>query len=164
MRPCDFCSATILFGGVKDTHGRYCNAKCASTAAQLRAVQEAVPPEVMAREIAAVHDGPCPKCHRNVRVDYYRAHAIWSIILLIKISRTRVFCCRRCARKHQAFQLLGSMLVGWWSIPFGPFATIVQIVRNIIELSKPEAPEPSRELIAEVQTKLGKQLAQPARS
>lgn len=164
MLSCDLCDATILWGGVKNANTRYCDAKCANAAAYLRTVREAIPPHVLASEIAAVHNAPCPRCTRPARIDYYHVHSIWSLIILTKISRTQVRCCRRCARKHQAFQHLGSMLVGWWSIPFGPIATLIQIARNIAELSKRESPEPSRRLVNEVISKLGQQLAQPPRS
>jgi len=158
MGACANCRTTILFGGTKYGGRTYCNARCANADAQRVVAQEAIPPAVLAMQIAEVHDGPCPKCKREVCVDMYPAHFVWSAVVLTRMTSRSALLCRSCARKRQAGHLVGSMLLGWWGFPFGLIFTPIQIVRNIVEMSKRENPNPSPELAAAVQSWLAQEV------
>lgn len=158
MPACGTCNKTILFGGTKYAGRTYCNARCANAAAQQEVAQRDIPPQILAQEIADVHDGPCPRCKKERRVDLYKAHWVWSVIILTRFSTSSVLCCRACGRKHQVYQSLFSLFLGWWGFPFGLIITPIQIIRNIVEFAKPESVNPSAELASAVQASLAQQL------
>lgn len=158
MPSCAQCGTTILFGGVKFAGQTFCNARCANTAGGQLAVQQAIPPDVLAQRIAEIHDGPCPKCNQDRLVDLHPAHFVWSAVFLTRYTSKSELSCRGCARKRQAMHALGSFFLGWWGFPFGLIITPIQIGRNLFAMIKPENPNPSAELASVVQSMLGQQL------
>ncbi len=157
MPSCAQCGTTILFGGIRYAGQRFCKAKCANKAARLIVAMGAIPPEVLAQHIANIHDGPCDKCHQDRLVDLYPAHFVWSVVYFARCTSISELSCRSCARKRQAWHLIGSAFLGWWSFP-GLIYTPIQIVRNAIALSEGESPNPSPALAAAVQTMLAERL------
>ena len=144
MGRCDHCGSFILFGGMRAGGRRFCNDACLragtfrSTAQQLA---EQVPEELVQQQVAAVHQGVCPKCGREGPIDVHTSHRVWSAIHLTSWkSRSHVSC--RPRGQAQCGDALFSLLFGWWGFPFGLVLTPVQIGRNIVGMLR--APIPQR--------------------
>ena len=64
MATCDYCSPTILFGGVGDGDFRFCNEKCHTQEYTLMLSHE-IPQDVVEQKVVEVHQDLCPKCQGN---------------------------------------------------------------------------------------------------
>ena len=147
MAKCGYCNSTILIGGVKDGEARFCNQQCQERGV-LMAVSNQVPPEQVQEALRQVHQGLCPRCGGSGPIDVSIAHKVWSALVVTSWKSEPQVCCRSCGRKHQAFGLLSSAVVGWWGIPWGLIMTPVQIVRNLAGMFRsydPYAPSPELE-------------------
>lgn len=129
MVNCASCNTLILFGGTRGPGGTYCNQSCMEKAALLESVE--IPNEVLNEHLFAIHSGPCPVCNGPGPVDVHLTHFVWSVVFLTRSTSKPALSCRSCARKSQAFASVGSLLVGWWGIPWGLVWTPVQVGRNI---------------------------------
>ena len=144
MSRCDHCGTLILFGGMRAGGRRFCNDACLRAGTFRSAAQqlaEQVPEELVQQQVAAVHQGTCPKCGREGPIDVHVSHRVWSAIHVTSWKSRPQVSCRTCAVKAQCGDALFSLLLGWWGFPFGLFLTPVQIGRNIVGMLR--APDPT---------------------
>ena len=163
MASCGYCGTTIIFGGVRDGDQRFCNNKCLQNAYVLR-VAQAVPADVLERQIEETFRGNCPKCRGLGPVDVHRVHRVWSALVLTSWSSSPQLCCRSCATKSQIGGVLFSLFLGWWGFPWGLVLTPVQITRNFVGIcGGPDPSRPSADLRKLVQVSLGARLIEASR-
>ena len=163
MAKCGYCSTTILFGGLRDGNQRFCNNKCHYNAYVLR-VSQAVPPELLERQVEEVFRGNCPKCRGLGPIDVHKIHRVWSAFVLTSWSSSPQVCCRSCGTKSQIGGALFSLALGWWGFPWGLILTPVQIARNIAGMSAgPDSSRPSADLRKLVQVSIGARLIEASR-
>jgi hypothetical protein len=162
MASCSYCNSTIIFGGLRDGDLRFCNARCQEGGALLR-VAAAVPPDIVANRVTEVHQGSCPRCQRPGPVDVHTSHSIWSALVLTSWKSTPQVSCTPCGRKAKIKASLGSVLLGWWGIPWGLLGTPVQVGKNIWGLARPPSPFlPSAQLEKIIRLNLAAELSRPA--
>src|SRR5215472_10761725 len=160
MANCSYCDSFILFGGKTDQTGRYCNARC-QQAGNLLALSNQVPPHELERMVDEVRRSNCPRCGGPGPVDVYKAHQVWSALVLTSWSSRPEMSCKSCGTKRQLGALLFSGLFGWWGFPWGLVMTPVQIARNIAELAGgPKSDAPSALLHKFVRLHAGARVAQ----
>jgi hypothetical protein len=134
----------MLLGGKTDHTGRYCSARC-QQAGNLLALSNQLPPHELERMVEEVRHSNCPRCNGPGPVDVYKAHYVWSALVLTSWSSKPEVSCKSCATRRQLGALLCSGLFGWWGFPWGLGMTPIQIARNIAELAggpKSDAPSP----------------------
>ena len=141
MAKCDYCGSTIIFGGKRDTNGRFCNANCQSRGALL-ALSRQLPDSAVREQMWKAHQGPCPKCNGAGPVDVHVSHKVWSAVFLTSWSSTPQMSCRSCGLKSQLAASAFSLVLGWWGFPWGLVVTPIQIGRNLIGMASP--PDPSK--------------------
>ena len=146
MATCSTCGSTIIFGGVRDGDLRFCNEKCHGKGGVLLVANQ-VPPEIVQRQAFEIHRGLCPKCGGQGPVDVHVGYRVWSALFVTSWQSMQRLCCRSCGVKGQTTDLVFSLVLGWWGIPFGFIMTPVQVVRNVIGMmSGPEPETPSARL------------------
>jgi hypothetical protein len=151
MGRCDHCGTWILFGGKRLDNLRFCSEACfraggVRAGAHLLVAQ--LPDELIQKQVAAVHQGDCPKCGRPGPVDVHVSHRVWSAIHVTSWKSRAHVSCRVCGVKSQIGDILYSLLLGWWGMPFGLVMTPVQIGRNILGMIRgpdPAGPSPQLE-------------------
>ena len=141
MAKCANCGTIILFGGVNDQGHRFCNERCHSQAALLPVLGQ-VPPELVAQQAAAIHQGACPKCGGPGPVDVHTSHFVWSALVMTSWKSNPQVCCRACGVKAKLGNAALSGVVGWWGFPWGVIMTPVQVGRNLFGVFS--APDPER--------------------
>jgi hypothetical protein len=139
MATCAYCGNTILFGGIRDESLRFCSKKCQQKGYGLH-VAEQIPDNVVLQKAGEIHRGLCPECSGNGPVDVHTSYRVYSLLLFTSWSNRPHLCCRSCATKKQIGDALISLLFGWWGFPWGLIMTPVQIVRNLVGLTK--SPDP----------------------
>jgi hypothetical protein len=143
---CPVCGKFVIFGGVKDGKQRYCSKRCYEADAVTREARlvPALLVDKFARELSGE---PCPKCQGVGPIDIHESHSVYSVILYTKWQTKKHLVCSGCARKQQAVDFAGSLIAGWWGIPFGLIVTPCILVMNIVSMTKhPGANGPSEAL------------------
>lgn len=154
MKACDACGKTILFGGKTLGELRFCSDECAAQGDLVVAAQQ-VPESTVIQTAAAWHRGDCPVCKSRGPVDVHSSQWIYSYVLGTNWQTDNPLSCRRCGVKRQLFSTLGSLLAGWWGIPWGVLMTPVIIGRNLMGLiSPPDPARPSARMLAQVRLQL----------
>lgn len=133
MAKCSYCGTSILFGGVKDEENRFCNERCHEMGFLVQ-VADRVPQEMLDQQVAATHQGNCPKCCGKGPVDVHTSHWIWSALVLTSWNSKPELCCRSCGIKSKLAGIFVSGLVGWWGVPWGIIVTPIQLIRNVVGL------------------------------
>ncbi|MDP0490315.1 MAG: hypothetical protein Q7Q71_04610, partial [Verrucomicrobiota bacterium JB023] len=102
-----------------------------------------------------------PKCQKTGSpVDVYKAHRIWSALILSSWSSHPEISCKKCAVKRQIGAVLFCGTLGWWGFPWGVIGTPVQIIRNFCAMvANPKAGQPSPLLLNHVKVTVGQKLA-----
>ena len=163
MARCAYCNTVILFGGVKDGDLRFCNETCHQQG-QFLLVADQVPEELVAEQVAAVHEGPCPKCGGTGPVDVHTSYLVWSALVLTTWKSSPQVCCRGCGIKAKVWDTVLSGVFGWWGFPWGLVFTPVQIGRNIWGLlSSPDPTTPSDQLVKNVRLGLAAHAVEASR-
>jgi hypothetical protein len=132
---CPTCGTSVLFGGVKVGNKRYCSKKCYE-ADEINRVAAQIPNEQVEQLAHELRNGSCPKCKGLGPIDIHKSHSVYSFIIYTKYETRAHLLCKKCATKQQTTDLIGSLLLGWWGIPFGLIITPIQIIRNIISMSQ----------------------------
>jgi hypothetical protein len=135
MAACSACGSTILFGGKTSGDLRFCNARCQSKGSLIILARQ-LPPDMVEQRVRSVYQGACPKCHGAGPVDVHVSYQIWSVVFLTSWKNTPQVSCRPCGVRSQLGNAAFSLFLGWWGIPWGLIMTPVQIVRNIVAMSK----------------------------
>lgn len=153
MATCDYCSSTILFGGVRDQGYRFCNARCQKKGQTLTVNQPSL--EAIVAEANAIHQSNCPRCSGSGPVDVHTSHRVLSLVFITSWSSRPHICCRSCGQREQVKDALFSLALGWWGFPWGLIVTPIQIIRNLAGLCRELDPtQPSPELRRLVQVQL----------
>ncbi len=143
---CPTCGNSILFGGIKDGKKKYCSKKCFE-ADEINRVASTIPDKVVEAFAQNIHSGHCPKCHGAGPVDIHKSHSIYSILIYTKWQTNENLLCKKCASKQQTTDLTGSLLLGWWGIPFGLIVTPIIALMNIVAMfQNPGIKEPTKAL------------------
>jgi hypothetical protein len=160
MAKCGYCNTSILFGGVKDQGVKYYNEDCHASG-YFMALANQMSPEAIERFALDLKTGACPKCSkRGVSVDVYKAHRIWSAVILSSWGSYPELSCRSCATKRQVGSILFCGVFGWWGFPRGILGTPVQIFRNFGSMAAgPKSGKPSKLLLNHVKLMTGQNLA-----
>src|SRR4030095_815794 len=146
MPTCSNCKSFHLFGK-KDALGSFCNDKCLLEG-KLKALASTIPPELLQRRIAEIHQGNCPRCSGGGPVDVHTTHEVWSAVVLTSWKSIPALSCKSCGVKRQLGALAFSGFLGWWGFPFGLILTPIQVVRNLVGmLGGPHREQPSRLLV-----------------
>jgi hypothetical protein len=146
MAACAYCQSTILLGGKRVGDDRFCNDRCLASGTLL-ARSAAIPEETVRNFVQSIHMGPCPKCQGRGPLDVYTSYFVWSALVMTSFKTQPAISCRSCGLKRQMGSIVGSLLVGWWGIPWGIVMTPVQVTRNIVDACRKRDPlRPSREL------------------
>ena len=146
MAKCDYCGATLLFGGVYDEDLRFCNQNCRDGGRLLK-ISRRMPHDAVEEYLQEMHQGDCPKCGGPGPVDVHTSYTIWSAVYLTSWRSKPQVCCQSCGTKAKMGSALSSAVLGWWGFPFGFIMTPVQIIRNFAGLfSNPDPDEPSEQL------------------
>ncbi|HNQ88761.1 MAG TPA: hypothetical protein PKM73_09120 [Verrucomicrobiota bacterium] len=146
MAVCTYCATTVLFGGIRTAEGLFCNERCLQSHALLGQV-ERVYEDVVARKVAELHQGRCPRCGGPGPNDAHRAYRVRSLLFFSTWSNTPQVCCRACARRSQLAAIGYCLALGWWGLPWGLLMTPLQVWRNLRDLCARRDPtRPSREL------------------
>jgi hypothetical protein len=158
MAKCDYCGATIIMGGVRTGHQRFCNKNCYQNACVL-SVTKNVPRDQLERKVEEVWRGNCPKCRGLGPIDVHKVHEVWSALVLTRWTTKAQVSCQSCATKRQLGGAAFSFVFGWWGFPWGLVLTPVQITRNIIGMSRgPDPSRPSESLKKLILVNLGTQM------
>lgn len=154
-----------MIGGVKDANGvRYCSKKCMARG-MVHGVAAQVPADIIAREVAKVHAGSCPKCQGPGPVDVHKSHTVMSFLVMTRWKSTPMVSCRACGRNAQLGATATSLVLGWWGFPWGLILTPVQIARNIGGLMRGGDPtQPSPELAQMVQMMIASRMTAQAQN
>lgn len=106
-----------------------------------------LPTEAVEEALQALHGGKCPQCGGDGPVDVHFSHRVHSLVVMTSWSSRVTIGCPSCARREQTKDLLYSLFLGWWGVPFGALLTPVQIIRNVIGMvSAGGSAEPSEHL------------------
>ena len=130
---CPTCGSVVIFGGIKNGPDRYCSQKCYESGEIGRSAQD-LPLEVVETFARELNRGPCPKCDGPGPVDVHKSYSVYSIIFYTSWKTSQHLMCKSCALKQQAVDLAGSMLLGWWGLPFGLIVTPIQILANVVAM------------------------------
>ncbi len=161
MKTCSVCETKIVFGGQTQGDLLFCGSKCAES---FDGTADTVPPQVLSRELKALHRSNCPECNNPGPVDIYTAARTWSLIVLNHRSQVPKLCCHSCGTAHIKSGLTSSAILGWWSIP-GLIFTPIQIARNLSRLNAKHDPNtPSQDLSDFVKATLVKEMVETGKS
>lgn len=130
MGPCYTCKRTVAFGGIKDHGFRFCSKSCHSQKAAFIDSVAAVSATNVDAEVAKIQNGLCAKCGKPGNIEFHKSVFVWSAILITRMSERTFIGCSSCARKAQALSSAGTLLVGWWGIPFGLLFTPTALLAN----------------------------------
>ncbi|MCI0363733.1 MAG: hypothetical protein L0219_07610 [Phycisphaerales bacterium] len=163
MAKCDYCSTTILFGGVRDGNARYCNQRCHQFGWLLARCND-LPDELVDEQVLNVHGGPCPRCKGPGPIDVHTAYRVWSLIVITATQNDPQVCCRSCGRKRQLGGFVFSLLAGWWGFPAGLIITPITLTRNVMAMFGGPSPDlPSTQLEQAVRMQIGAAIASSQR-
>lgn len=158
MAACDYCGATILWGGTRSGDFVFCNEKCQAEGILVTLIDQ-IPSEITQAQLAQVHQGNCPACGGEGPIDVHTSHSATSAFVMTWWRSTPKVCCRRCGIKSQLGGLLWSGVLGWWGFPWGLIMTPVQILRNLGGIISPPNPfEPTAQLRKMVNLELASRL------
>lgn len=134
MGPCYSCKRTVAFGGIKDHGFRFCSKACHAQKAAFIASLASVSAANVDVEVAKIRNGLCAKCGKSGSIDFHKSVFVWSAVLITRMSENTFIGCSTCARKAQALSSVGTLLVGWWGIPFGLLFTPAALLVNVYQM------------------------------
>lgn len=130
MGPCYTCKRTVAFGGIKDHGFRFCSRSCHAQKAAFIDSVASVPAASIDAEATRIRDGLCARCGKSGSIDFHKSVFVWSAVLMTRMSERTFIGCSTCARKAQALSSAGTLVVGWWGIPFGLLFTPAALLAN----------------------------------
>lgn len=99
-----------------------------------RALKE-VSDEDIVRYYEEKYHGECPVCKTKAFVDVRESSRCVSFFILWIVTSKKIIACDVCARKMHLEGILGTVLLGWWSL-YGIFMTPFFIINGFVELFK----------------------------
>ena len=160
MASCANCGQAILFGGVKQGTLRFCNQRCYNAARQNLNLDVRVPEDEVEEAATAFHQGDCPCCGGPGPVDFHFSYRVMSFLVFTQFQTIPKISCRSCAQKSKIGNLLVTLFLGWWGVPFGLIITPVYLCKNIYSIFFPVADDtPSDQLREFVRSNIAQQYA-----
>jgi endogenous inhibitor of DNA gyrase (YacG/DUF329 family) len=160
MATCMTCGKTLIAGGIKDQGYRFCSRMCHQRKAPYLAKMSEISEAAVDAEVESLRTKKCPRCGKNKHIDEHSSVFVYSMIFITRFGRNRHMCCRGCALKAQALDILGTATLGWWGIPFGLIGTPAGIVINLAQMSITlRSNKPSRRLRNFARERLARQAA-----
>jgi predicted house-cleaning noncanonical NTP pyrophosphatase (MazG superfamily) len=159
-KECDFCGNSARFSKVIDAGQRFCSTTCLQNA-RLLEISEDIPDEEIEKYAYNLKNGECPKCHKILsKVEVRKFYNVWSAVIFTRWTKQTHVCCKSCGREKNVWSIIFCLLFGWWGIPWGLFATPIQIISNAVEIfnSRNDDPSPSDELLQVARIKLASNL------
>lgn len=118
---------------------RFCSKECHKKGASFCALVRQVPKSLVDEQVGEIHRGLCPICHGRGPIDVHMAHRIYSALIWSSWRSIPNICCRACGIKSQFRNIIFSLILGWWGLPWGVIMTPVQISRNIFGMMRSSA-------------------------
>jgi hypothetical protein len=162
MPQCDYCGEGFRLFGMNRGRYRFCGGLCYERGAVLERLDQIAPAAVDAY-IENTRTGQCPTCNRSARLNIYESHQVYSVLVYTRWSTEFHYCCQLCGRKRQREDLVTSLLVGWWGVPFGLIITPIQVLRNVMAMSR-LSDETSPRLARSARLQLAERLEKAAQS
>jgi hypothetical protein len=163
MAKCDGCGASILFGGVREGHLRFCKQNCRQHNAHVVEIHEVaaeISDDQLQSPLLEVFEGPCPQCGGTGPIDIHTSHSVWSALVTTSWKSTPRLSCHGCGAKAKLWGIAFSSAFGWWGFPWGLILTPIQVGRNLLGLMTFEKLQPSDQLSQHVRLLLASQIVQ----
>src|ERR1700760_1218516 len=135
MAICDYCGSSYRGGAIKEGAYRYCMGLCRDRGTRLLQHLECIPEDQIEKQVLEAHQGPCPKCGKDVSIDVHSSYRFWSALIYWSWKGKSFVACKECARATQGEDLVLSALSGWWSPP-GVLITPFAIILNILAIGR----------------------------
>ncbi len=92
-------------------------------------------------------------------MEVHTSYRVWSALVVTSWSNRVLIGCRGCGDRAKIIDLLFSLALGWWGLPWGPLMTVVQVGRNIVaSLKRTDYTVPSKQLEKLVRLRLAANL------
>ncbi len=145
---CATCRKSILFGGKRAGSRRYCSKRCFN-ADHLGRLADTVPETRVDEVVAQLRRSHCRSCRKESELEIFKSYVVFSVVVLTSWKEKSELSCRSCARGRQLKDMMSSMALGWWGIPFGLIVTPIILVMNGVALiHNPLNKSPSKALRA----------------
>ena len=158
MAICEYCGNTYRGGSAVEGKHRFCTHQCRDKGVILNQLDGLLEEDIW-RYIDDARRGPCPECGASVPIDVHKFYDAWSAILWTTWKTTSKVCCKACGMKEQRRAAIYTGLLGWWGVPWGFFITPIQIIRNIIGMSRKVSDVPSPDFVRVVKLNLAAHVA-----
>ncbi len=153
LEKCAACNARILAGGAQFHSWRFCNDNCV-TNFKAALVDRFVPPQVIASQVQAVVEAPCPVCKRQTGNDLYSSTRVTGMLVALMVNSGSRVSCVSCARKERLFASLHCLFLGWWS-PKALFCNFFVLPTNLLASILTKQPTaPSGALVRQVKSRM----------
>ena len=157
MAKCTACNSTILFGGVKNRTGQYCNEECFSQQCIVVA-GESVPKMEMDKIITEEYGKDCPKCKGSGPLDLHQATKITSYLVAYQISKESQIGCVACGKSMKLKAGIHTLFLGIWS-PRGLFLSLIYFPAGVIgSLTTSIGREPSKKFSNAIKNHVGQKI------
>jgi hypothetical protein len=162
MAVCEYCGKTYRGGAAVGGKHRFCTHQCRDKGVILDQL-DGWSDEDIWQYIDEASRGPCPECGADAPIDVHKFHDAWSVIIWTSWKTGSKVCCRACGFKEQRGAAIYTGLRGWWGFPWG-FITPIQIVRNIVAMSRKASGIPSSDFVRIVKLNLAARIAAARRA
>lgn len=160
---CATCRKSILFGGKRAGSRRYCSKKCFN-ADHLGRLADLVPEARVDEVVAQLRRSRCHSCRRDGDLEIFKSYTVYSVVVLTSWKEKSQLCCRSCARGRQLKDMMSSLALGWWGIPFGLIVTpIIVLMDGAALIHNPLTKPPSKALRAHARLVAAHELARKER-
>ncbi|MHB9024995.1 MAG: hypothetical protein ACYC7E_12630 [Armatimonadota bacterium] len=130
MGKCGYCGTRIFLGGERRGDTIYCNQTCLQRHAVVK-LTDSIPQEEVDAYIWEVFRGRCPECGGEGPIDVHISYRIFSVLMATVWSSHPMVSCKRCGTKKKLLDMVFSLFLGWWGLPWGIIITPIQIARNV---------------------------------
>lgn len=145
---CATCNRSILFGGKRAGSRRYCSKKCFNED-HLGRLADSVPEATVDEVVAQLRHSRCHSCRRESDLEIFKSYTVYSVIVLTSWKEKSGLSCRSCARSRQFKDMMSSLALGWWGLPFGLIITpIILLMDGVALIYNPLRKPPSKALRA----------------
>jgi hypothetical protein len=158
MAVCEYCGKTYRGGSAVGGKHRFCTHQCRDKGVILDQL-DGWSEEDIWQHIDDASRGPCPECGADAPIDVHKFHDAWSVILWTSWKTDLKVCCKACGIKEQRRAAIYTGLLGWWGVPWGFVITPIQIVRNIVGMSRKASEIPSSDFVRLVKLNLAARVA-----
>ena len=162
MAKCTGCNGTILFGGITNRDGKYCNEECISTHC-VSVADEIVPKAQMEKIVEDAHKMDCPKCKSPGPVDIHQATKITSYLIAYTVATDSIIACAKCGKGHKFKAGIHTLFLGIWS-PKGLLHSLIYFPAGIIGgLTTSVSSGPSKKFTKAIKANVGSDILTKSR-